>query len=495
MKLTVSRQVRCSSKKLASLAGLFILASAAFGGTGPASPKPNIIFINVDDLGWADLGCQGSQYYETPNVDRLAREGMRFTDAYAAAAICSPTRAAMLTGRYPARIGLTDWLRAEYQGGKIPTDGKQPAGYDDDPKKSFLTPKSALWLDLDEVTIAEVLKPQGYVTGHIGKWHLGFKEWSPEKQGFDVNIGGGDLGEPPSYFDPFLRPANPKTGEPEWKGIPALPARKEGEYLTDREADEAVTFIRQNQNKPFLLDLWHYAVHMPIQGKPDLVAKYEAKPVTTSQKKPKYAAMVESVDQALGRVLATLDELGLTSRTIVIFSSDNGGLLGPTNNAPLRGGKGMPYEGGIRVPFIVRWPGVVQPGTTSAVPVTSVDLLPTFAEIAGAQLPQDRPIDGESLLPVLTGTGTLKRTAIFWHFPHYRSKDIGPYSIVRAGDWKLIRHYDPKPDELFDLAADPGETTDAGLRRPEKVRELGAQLTHWIEQVGAKLPKSRTQTP
>lgn len=482
----------CSRRSFFKLLGYGAAAAALarFAWAESASvAKPNIILINVDDLGWTDLGCYGSKYYETPHIDRLAAEGMRFTDAYAAAAVCSPTRAAIMTGRYPARLGLTDWIRAGYQGGTIPADRRNPTGYESTPNRRLETPRNPVWLEADEITIAELLRAAGYATGHVGKWHLGPPPWDPTGQGFDENHGGCDRGEPPSFFDPYQRPANPKWKEPALDGIPTLPARKPGEYLTDREADEAVAFIRKHKDRPFFLNLWHYAVHTPIQGRPDLVEKYEAKPATTPQKNAKYAAMVESVDQALGQILKTLDELKLTERTVIIFTSDNGGLPGPTSNVPLRAGKGMPYEGGIRVPLIVRWPGEIKPATTTDVPVSSIDLFPTIAAIAEAKLPADRPIDGVNLWPVLRQSGSLQRDALFWHYPHYRSDKVGPYSVVRQGDWKLIRHYDPDRRELFNLKTDLAETTDLAGQYPDKVRELESRLDRWLQDTGAKLPR------
>jgi arylsulfatase A len=441
--------------------------------------KPNFVLILVDDLGWADTGCYGSRYHETPHVDRLAKEGMRFTNGYAACAVCSPTRAAVMTGRWPARVGVTDWIRARFQGGKIPANKKNPTRYVGGKNRKLLCPPNPYWMELDEVTLAEALKPAGYTSCHVGKWHLGADDWYPDRQGFDFNIGGCDFGQPPNYFDPYERG---RQG-----GIPTLEPRRKDEYLTDREADEACRFIRRHRDRPFFLYMAHYAVHTPIQAKADLVAKYRAK-TPTHQKNPTYAAMVHSVDDAVGRILATLDELKLTRDTVVIFTSDNGGLVPVTSNRPLRSGKGFPYEGGIREPVIVRWPGVVRPGGECPVPVTSVDYFPTLCEAAGAKPPADRAIDGESLLPLLRQTGKLKRDAIYWHFPHYRGR-IVPYSIVRAGDWKLIKRYDGKPFELFHLAEDLGEKNDLAAEKPEKVKQLDAKLTAWLKATGAKLPR------
>ena len=444
--------------------------------------RPNFVFILVDDLGWKDVGCNGSGFYETPNIDRLAEGGMRFTDAYAACAVCSPTRAAVMTGRYPARLGVTDWIRSRFQGGKIPEDKKNPTAYVGGAKQKLLCPPNALWMELDEITIAEALKPAGYVNCHIGKWHLGADDWYPERQGFDYNIGGCDYGQPPTYFDPYHR-----KGQGD---IPTLKPRREGEYLTDREADEAVRFIRDHKDRPFFLYMAHYAVHTPIQAKDDLVRKYEAKE-PTEQKNAKYAAMVESVDQAVGKICAALDELDLAGETVVLFTGDNGGLVPVTNNAPLRSGKGYPYEGGIREPLIIRWPEVLKPGTISHEPVTSVDYLPTLCEAAGVPLPADREIDGVSILEHLKSGGAkaLDRDAIFWHFPHYRGRGVVPYSIVRAGDWKLIKRYEGKEFELFNLRQDLSERNDLAQAMPEKVRELDARLRQWLGHTNAKLPK------
>jgi len=443
--------------------------------------KPNFVFILVDDLGWIDTGCYGSKFYETPNIDRFAAEGMRFTDAYAACAVCSPTRAAVVTGRYPARLGVTDWIRARFQGGKIPADKKNPIEYVGGKNKKLLCPPNALWMELEEITIAEALKPAGYTSCHIGKWHLGADDWYPDKQGFDFNIGGCDFGQPPNYFDPYSR----KGQGP----IPTLNPRRKGEYLTDREADEAVKFIRRHKDKPFFLYMAHYAVHTPIQAKADLVAKYKAKK-PTNQKNPKYAAMVESVDDAVGKICSVLDELNLAERTIIFFTSDNGGLMGVTNNAPLRAGKGHPYEGGIREPLLVRWPKVIKPGTVSHEPVTSVDYFPTICQAAGVPLPRDRDIDGVSLLGHLKSNGIqkLNRDTLFWHFPHYRG-NIVPYSIIREGSWKLIKRYEGKTFELYNLKGDLSESNDLSEVLPAKARQLNAKLTRWLRISRAKLPR------
>jgi len=449
--------------------------------------KPlNFVLILVDDLGWMDLACQGSKYYETPNIDRLASEGIRFTEAYAACAVCSPTRAAVQTGRYPGRLGVTDWIRSRFQGGTISADKKNPSGFTGGRNRKYLVPRNALWMESSEMTIAEILEPAGYVSCHIGKWHLGADDWYPQKQGYKFNHGGCDYGQPPNYFDPFNNPKHRHTMIRE--GIPYLPGRKKGQYLSDREAEEAVAFIEAHKDEPFFLNMDNYAVHTPIQAKAGVTARYEAKP-KTAQKNAKYAAMVESVDDCAGRIMGALSKNGIADRTVIIFTSDNGGLLGPTNNAPLRSGKGYAYEGGIRVPLIIKWPGVVKPGTTSKEPVTSVDYLPTIAEAAGISLPKDREIDGLSLVTHLRSNAgeSLKRDAIYWHFPHYRHAP-GPYSIIRKGPWKLIKFYEGKR-ELFNLADDLAEKKNLADKMPEQVKSLDTQLMEHLKSIGAKIPK------
>ncbi len=476
--------------------GLSIETAARSAEAAERQP-PNFVLILVDDLGWMDLGCQGSKFYETPNIDRLARQGMRFTDAYAACAVCSPTRAAVQTGRYPARLGITDWIRMWFQTGLDAPDGPKPPQYEPSTTRKLRCPSNRRHLELDEITLAEALKPAGYVSCHIGKWHLGQEAWYPKQQGYDFNHGGCDLGLPGSYFDPYdisgwrNFPYFKQLYSENLKNIPTLPPRRKGEYLTDREADEAVGFIRAHKDQPFFLNISHYAVHSPIEAKPELIAKYEARP-KDNRDNPVYAAMIHSVDEATGRILATLDELDLAKRTVVLFTSDNGGWLPATDNTPLRAGKAHPYEGGIRVPLVVRWPGAVPPGSMSNVPVSSIDFFPTVLDIAGISLPAARTIDGLSLVPVLKQSGGLRRDALYWHYPHYcsgKGESAAPYSIIRAGGWKLIRHYEGSRLELFNLAEDLGEKRDLTAKMPEKARQLNGQLSAWLKSVGAKLPK------
>ena len=445
--------------------------------------KLNFVLFLIDDLGWMDLGCYGSKYYQTPSIDRLAAEGMRFTDAYAACAVCSPTRAAVMTGRYPARVGVTDWIRwFDFEGDWTDPKEKGPTEYVGNSRRKLLCPPNPYWMGLEEVTIAEILKTAGHTCCHIGKWHLGHDAWYPEKQGFDFNIGGCHFGQPPSYFDPYK---NKRLKQ----GIPTLEPRNKGEYLTDREADEAVAFLHRHKDKPFFLYMSHYAVHTPIQAKKEITEKYRSKPLL-GQKNPAYAAMIDSVDQTLGRIMSTLDELNLSERTVIFFTSDNGGYSRVTNNSPLRAGKGYPYEGGIRVPLLIRWPGGINPGMVSREPVISVDYFPTICELAAVPLPSNRTIDGLSLVRHLKSDGTKKpdRDAIFWHFPHYRD-EIVPYSIIRTGQWKLIKNYEGKTFELFNLEADLSEENDLSEKMPKKVKELNVRLNKWLLATGAKLTR------
>lgn len=465
-----------------------ILAAFLTGLLPAATPPPNVIVVLVDDLGWMDLGCQGSDFYRTPNIDRLAATGMRFTDGYASCAVCSPTRAALMTGRSPARLGITDWIRAEFQlSARQWPNVRDRFGYHrtGSADRELLTPVNELQLPHSEITLAELLKPIGYASAFIGKWHLGGRGHLPVDQGFDENYGGWDYGQPPSYFDPFVDlPRLPM-------GIPTLAPRQPGEYLTDREADEAVAFIERNKERPFLLYLSHYAVHTPIQAKEDLIEQYERRRDGQGQDDAVYAAMVHSVDDAMGRLLETLDRTGLADRTLIVFTGDNGGLDRqgrPTENAPLRSGKGYAYEGGLRTPWIVRWPGVTEAGAVSPEPVASIDLLPTIAAAVGTRPPADREIDGIDLGPALRG-GKLPERALLWHFPHYRhGPGHDPYSVVRKGDWKLIRFYDPAKTELYNLAEDLGEANDLAASEQDRAGQLSALLDEGLQDVGARLP-------
>ena len=436
---------------------------------------PNIIMLLVDDLGWMDVGYMGSEFYETPNIDNLARQGMTFTNAYAACAVCSPTRASIQTGRYPVRLGVTDYIRARFQvQGELVT----PPPYEENGNKKLRTPSNPYWMDLEEVTIAELLKKSGYFTCHIGKWHLGPDDYYPEKQGYDLNIAGCDMGQPVNYFDPYSNA----------KGVsfPTLNSRKEGEYLVDRLADELVNVIQQHKDQPFFINMCYYAVHTPLMAKPEMINKYESKKKIDEQNNAVYASMVESVDHAVGKLLEILKKEKILNNTLILFFSDNGGLLGPTSNKPLRSGKGYPYEGGIREPMFVYWEGTIQPGTTSDLPVSSIDFLPTICSVTKTPLP-DKKIDGRDLSPLFSNQ-ELAEVPLFWHFPHYRGKDIVPYSIIRDGDWKLIKRYEGVEFELFNLKSDLEESTDLSKEDPGKVQELNGKLQDWLKYTNAKLP-------
>lgn len=465
---------------IAALACLLPLATAQ--EPVEAAPPRGIVLVLVDDLGWIDLSCQGSTWYETPHIDRLASEGVRFTRAYAAAAICSPTRAAVQTGRHPARVGITDWIRARFQGGALPADGQNPSGYVEREEPKVDTPRNPLWMEREEQTIAELLGDD-WARAYVGKWHLGLDDWYPEHQGYDLNFGGCDFGQPPSYFDPY------DTGRQ--GGIPNLPGRREGEYLTDREADECVGFLREHAEEPFFLMWAPYAVHTPIQAKPELTEAWRAREGSEGRN-AKYAAMIQSLDEGVGRMLDTLDELGLAEDTLIVFTSDNGGLQGPTDNAPLRQGKGHPYEAGIRVPFLVRWPAAVPPGVESEEIVGSVDVLPTLLEAAQRPLPAVE-LDGLSLLAHLRSGARRglerERPGFVWHFPHYRSRDIPPYSILRLDEWKLLYWWEGARSELYNLESDPYEQNDRAQAEPERAERMRVALMEELARLGAKLPR------
>lgn len=461
-----------------SLMVLFVIVSYStqlFHNT-KENVKPNIVLLLVDDLGWKDVGFMGSKFYETPNIDNLASQGMIFTSAYAACAVCSPTRASIQTGRYPARIGVTDWIRARFQ---VKDDELTPSPpYEENGNRLLRTPSNPYWMESDEVTIAELLKKSGYFTCHIGKWHLGPDHYYPEKQGYDINIAGCDMGQPVNYFDPY---ANEKGVH-----FPTLKPRKKGEYLEDRLADELVNVIMDHKNQPFFINMCYYAVHTPLMGKPEIIDKYEAKSKMDDQTNAVYASMIESVDDAVGKLIQTLEKENLIDNTLLIFFSDNGGLLSSTSNKPLRSGKGYPYEGGIRVPMFVYWKGKIQPGSSCSIPVSSVDFFPTICSLTDTPLPNNI-IDGRDLSPVLQNQ-KLPEVPLFWHFPHYRGNDVVPYSIIRDGDWKLIKRYEGKEFEFFNLKNDLTESEEISSRFPGKVNELNIKLEEWLRNTSARLP-------
>jgi len=454
--------------------------------------KPNIIFILIDDMGWRDLGCYGSEFYETPHIDRLAAEGMKFTDAYAACPVCSPTRASILTGKYPATVGITNYIPGEERG-------------------KVLEVPYLKHLPTEEVTVAKALKERaGYRTCHVGKWHLGGEEYWPEKHGFDENVAGCDWGAPRNgYFSPW--------------GNPRLEDGPEGEYLPDRLTDEAIRLIRGSGDDPFFLYLPYYVVHTHIEAKAEDIPHFEAKVKAMGldqmrtfeegehfacehkrdmrvcrrlvQSDPVYAAMIKALDDNVGRLLETLDELGKADDTMVIFTSDNGGLAtaegSPTCNAPLAEGKGWMYEGGTREPLLVRWPRQVAAGSLCGTPVTSPDFFPTFLEMAGADPMPDQHGDGESILPLLTGEKNhgLTDRPIFWHYPHYGNQGGTPGSSVRQGDWKLIEFFEDGRLELYNLREDVGEGRNVAERHPEIAGDLHGKLAAWRESIDAQIPQ------
>ncbi|MEZ4707456.1 MAG: sulfatase [Caldilineaceae bacterium] len=459
--------------------------------------RPNIIFMLIDDMGWRDLGCYGSRFYETPNLDRLAARGMRFTDAYAACPVCSPTRASILTGKYPATVGITDWI--DWASDIHPARGRLV----DVPYLKNL-PRS-------EHTLAAALQAGGYRTWHVGKWHLGGPGHLPEDFGFDANVGGCHWGSPgrQGYFSPW--------------GIPALqdadvPA---GTYLTDYLTDRAIELVQQEDAQPFFLNLWYYTVHTPIQAKAEKIAKYAAKAKAlgldevqpfaegdffpTDHKKDKrilrrlvqsdavYAAMIESLDENVGRLLDALEASGQAENTVIFFTSDNGGLAtsegSPTCNAPLAEGKGWMYEGGTREPLLICWPGVVEAGGACTTPITSPDFYPTILEIAGLDLMPEQHGDGVSFLPLLCQEA-FERGPIFWHYPHYGNQGGTPGSSVRLGDYKLIEFFEDGRLELYNLRKDVSEERNLIDAEPEMAVRLHALLQEWRAAVEAQIPQS-----
>ncbi len=434
----------------------------------PNQNKPNIVMVYVDDLGWRDVGFMGSDFYETPNVDRLASEGMVFTNAYACAPNCAPSRACLMSGQYSPRHGIY-------------TVGSSERGKAKD-RKLIPTPNRTT-LPMDKITIAEMLKQAGYKTAHAGKWHLGEGENSgPQSQGFDVNIGGYQAGSPRSYFSPYQNPY--------------LEDGPEGEHLTDRITSESIRFIEQNKQNPFFLYLSFYAVHTPLRAKEELIERYEEKPKGERHNHATYAAMVENTDWNIGRVLDTLDELELSENTVVIFYSDNGGYGPATTMKPLRGAKGMMYEGGIRVPLTVKYPNHIEAGSTCDEAVTGVDFYPTFMELAQGSISEDYPLDGESLMPLLTQTGDFDREALYWHFPAYLqayhdSTDIWrttPAGVIRKGDFKLIEFFEDGQLELYNLKEDTGETKNLVDAMPQKANELHQMMRQWRKDLNAPVP-------
>jgi len=427
-------------------------------GKGDSTVRPNFLFILADDFGWSQLGCYGSNYYETPNIDRLALEGMRFTDAYAACPVCSPTRASIMTGKYPARLHLTDFIA----GGSFPYE-------------KYNQPEWQKYLPLEEITIAEALKTAGYATASFGKWHLSIDKkppkslpYNPDKQGFD------------EYFVTY-KPSSRTDPESDAHNVEAI-------------TQKSLQFMERHKNEPFFLYVPHNTIHAPVLGKKKLVQKYRNKPGSDlPQNNPVLGAMIEELDKSTGSLLKKLDELEIADKTIVIFFGDNGGLEKDAKQMPLRSGKANLYEGGIREPLIVRWPGVVTPGKTCGEPVTSVDFFPTFLEIAGLKGHAKKPIDGVSLVPLLNQSGKLDRPAVYWHYPHYHSSSIGPCGAVRAGDYKLIEWFDESicgpgnEFELYNLTKDIGEQNNLAKKMPKRVEKLKKMLSNWRTEVNAQI--------
>ncbi len=467
-------------------AGMALSAAAlqAAGCGGLKAARPNFLFILVDDLGWSDLGCYGSRFAETPNLDRLAASGIRFTDAYASCPVCSPTRASIMTGKYPSRLNITDWIPG------------------DNPKnRKLLGPEDRNELPLEEKTLAEALREHGYKTFFAGKWHLGSDGFFPEDQGFEINRGGHHMGHPPGgYYSPYK---NPK-----------LKDGPEGEYLPDRLTDETIKFMENTAGDPFLAFLSFYTVHTPIQASRRHISKYEAKTARKgehegpaykpehdgetkqAQDNPAYASMVEAMDENVGRLMDELVKLDLDKNTIIVFTSDNGGLStlypgrqAPTSNFPLRAGKGWCYEGGIRVPLIIRLPGNEEKTGESSVPVISMDFYPTLLELAGLPELPEQNMDGKSLARYLREGKEPERDALFWHYPHYHGSAWTPGAAVRSGDWKLIEFYEKEKVELYNLKTDLGEKNDLSTVNPDKTSELLEMLHKWQDETGALMPE------
>ena len=445
-----------------------ILFSAA-SAHAQSNERPNVLFIFLDDFGWRDCGFMGSDFYETPNLDRLAGEGMVFTNAYASASNCAPSRACLLSGQYTPRHQVFN-VGTKLRGNPKYSRLQHVPGTD------VLSPKIKTW--------AHLVQEAGYRTATIGKWHLSD---DPIPYGFNFNFAGSHSGSPPKgYFPPH-------------PNVPGLKGAAKDEYLTDRLNDEAIKFIERNRERPWFLYLTHFAVHTPLQAKKDVVERYQEKPQGELHRHAVMAAMIESVDQGVGRIVAKLDELGLTEKTAIVFTSDNGGYGPATSMKPLRGYKGTYYEGGIREPFFVKWPGQVAAGKKCDTPIINVDLLPTFCEMTGANLPADQPIDGVSLMPIWRGE-RIEERGIYWHFPAYlqgrnnsgQQRDplfrSRPCGIIRVGNWKLHQYFEDGGLELYNLIEDPGEKKNLASTHVSKRNELLEKLKQWREKTAAPVP-------
>lgn len=446
----------------------FLTATLSGGMLLSADERPNIIFFLADDLGWTGLRSFGSDFYETPNLDQLAGEGIKFTDAYAACTVCSPTRASVLTGKYPGKLHLTSFIPGQER-----------------PFAKLNTPDWTKGLETTERTLPELLRAVGYQTHHIGKWHLEFPDRNDEgplSHGFDTSV---DKSEGSKGFH-LSKKDQQRLGT-------------ESVYLTDYLAEEAVDRIEQRGDEPFFMYFAFHVPHTPIQGRDDLVAYFEEEvDANAVHQNPVYAAMVKSMDLAVGKVLHALEANGIADETLIVFTSDNGGLTQRygkhdefTENLPLRRGKGSAYEGGVRVPTIVKWPGHSEAGKSSATPIMTIDWLPTFAEIAGVtEIPPS--VDGKSLLSILDGSSNSLERDLFWHFPHYHAGGDGPYSAIRSGSWKLIERHEDESLELYDLAADIGESKNLSVMEAEKTSELHEKLIAWRKKAGAQMMTENT---
>ncbi len=463
-------------KKYSLLNYLLILSIIAIGGCetqkeAPATTPPNIVLILIDDLGWGDLGFMGSTYYETPNIDALAEAGMIFTQAYSNAPNCAPTRAALISGQYAPRHGVYT----------VGTSERGESRY-----RQLIPTENTTELTPDVITMAEALHAAGYATGHFGKWHLGNGVHLPENQGFDVSIPAWWARKRSHFFPEDLNP------EPDSPG--ALP----GDYMSDYLTDRALEFLEEKKDEPFFLYLPHYGVHTPIEGKSEKAARYEQKPGNDEHNNPIYAAMIESVDESVGRVMQKLKELDIAENTLVIFFSDNGGYGPATDMSPLRGAKGMLYEGGIRVPMIATWPRGIEAEQTNDTPVLGIDFYPTFLELAGTESPINYTLDGVSLAPLFQGDNEIERDALFWHFPAYLEayRDMTvpwrttPAGAIRQGNYKLIEFFGEQRHELYNLAEDIGETQNLAEQLPEKTDSLWQKLKTWRSEVSAPVPQT-----
>lgn len=448
-------------KRVVTIAGLLLLANISYSQSVISQDKPNIIIFFIDDMGSQDLGCYGSDFYKTPAVDQLAAKGVKFSNAYSACTVCSPTRAALMTGKYPAKLHLTDWIKGQNR-----------------PWDKLAVPDWTMYLPVEEKTLAESLKEKGYATWHVGKWHLGDEEkYWPENQGFDVNIAGNFKGSPNKngeyngYFSPY--------------GLARITDGPKDEYLTDRLTDEAIKLIDEHTpGKPFFLNFAHYGVHTPIQGKKDKTEKYRKlldKP--DSQKNPEYAAMIESVDESIARVLKKLGEKGILNNTLIVFASDNGALPSVSTSRPFKQGKGWAYEGGTRTPLILYWKGKLEGGKVLNEPVITMDIYSTILNVVGIK--QDKDVDGRSLLPVILNNKHYDRP-LFWHYPHYHNDK--PHGSVRYGDWKLIQYFEDNHYELYNLKDDVGETRNLTSQNPQKLNQLKTIMLNWRDNVNAQMP-------